>query len=141
MLASLSAQGTSAGTQLDKMPGFVRGLLHLAELTPRRTTPAEIVFFLTAARHDLAGAPYTFSEIRDSVGPAVNRSFHTTYRLFLDKPWRRAASEPEQEGLGWLTRCPDPLAGRRKYLKLTERGRTVLDETADAMARRNSQGV
>lgn len=101
-------------------------LLLLAELVPERTTLAQMSFFLLAARADLVGKPSTFTEIRDAVGPAVNRSLHTTYKLFLDKPLRRSDYESTRVGLGWLTREMDPADNRRNYLRLTRAGKEVL---------------
>ncbi len=83
-------------------------------------------FFLLAARADLRGRPSTFSEIRDAVGPSVNRSLHTTYKVFLDKPLKRSDYDSNRAGLGWLTREIDPDDNRKKFLRLTQVGKDVL---------------
>lgn len=101
-------------------------LLRLAELVPERTTLAQMSFFLLAARADLLGKPSTFTEIRDAVGPAVNRSLHTTYKLFLDRPLKRSDYESTRTGLGWLTREMDSADNRRNFLRLTPVGKAIL---------------
>ncbi len=104
---------------------LLSSLQKISETLPERCTTAQLMFFLTAAMHDLADSPCTFTELRDEVGPNVSRSLHTTYRVFLDEQRKRSDYDCRQHGLGWLTREVDPKDGRRKLLRLTEEGREV----------------
>jgi hypothetical protein len=107
-------------------------MLALANEAPERTTLPQMTFFLLAAMADLKGKPSTFTEIRDGVGPTVNRSLHTTYKIFLDRPLRRSDYESKRQGLGWLTRELDPEDNRRNYLRLTASGKRVLLKVLEA---------
>ena len=109
-----------------------KSLLILANEAPERTTLAQMTFFLLAGTADLAGKPSTFTEIRDRVGPTVNRSLHTTYKVFLDRPLKRSDYQSKRQGLGWLTREIDPQDNRRNYLRLTAKGRRVLAKALGA---------
>lgn len=106
-------------------------LLTLAEMVPERTTLAQVSFFLLAAIADAAGKPATFTELREAVGPAVNRSLHTTYKLFLDRPMRRSDYDSKRQGLGWLTREMDPDDNRKNYLRLTPSGKAIVKMLLD----------
>ena len=106
-------------------------MLTLAEMVPERTTLAQMTFFLLAAIADLGGKPATFTDIKEAVGPAVNRSLHTTYKLFLDRPLKRSDYESNRQGLGWLTREMDPNDNRKNYLRLTSSGRAIIKMVLD----------
>lgn len=112
---------------------FSTVLIVLAELSPERTTAAQLSFFLTAAIADLAGKPATFTELRDATGPVIGKSLHTTYQIFLDKERRRSDSVRVSQGVGWLERELDPTDNRRHYLRLTAKGREVIDEVVAAI--------
>lgn len=105
---------------------FSAGLLVLAELGPDRLTLTQGAFFLLAAMADRTGRPATFSELREAVGDTLNRSLHTTYKVFVDEGRKRDGKR--EPGLGWLTRETDDADNRRKYLRLTPKGRRVLEE-------------
>jgi hypothetical protein len=107
---------------------FAEAMTYLAEQAPERTTAAQMAFFVFAAIGDALGKPRTSTEIKDELGPVVNRSLHTTYKVFLDREQRRSDTDTRRQGLGWLTREEDPDDNRRKYLRLTKRGRAVLQE-------------
>lgn len=112
---------------------FSTALIVLAELSPERMTLAQMTFFLSAAIADLAGKPGTFSTLKEAVGPIVNRSLHTTYKAFLDKPMKRSDYESKRQGLGWLTREENPADNREKFLRLTAQGRNVIAELLEAL--------
>lgn len=110
---------------LPDLKNFNEVLIRLASLTPERLSLGQAVFFIEAARADLAGRPATFTEVRDRTGPVISRSLHTTYKVFLGADDR----EPKrQAALGWLAREIDPDDNRRKYLRLTARGRWMIEE-------------
>lgn len=113
------------------LKNFSAGLIVLAELAPRHLTLAQCAFFMTAALADRAGKAATFSELREAVGDAVNRSLHTTYKVFLNEG--RLRDGERAKGLGWLERDTDPSDNRRKYLRLTPLGHSVVDEVAAAL--------
>lgn len=113
------------------LKNFLAGMIVLAELSPRNLTLAQCTFFLTAAMADRAGRPATFTDLKEAVGEAVNRSLHSTYKVFLAEG--RLRDGTRQPGLGWLTRDTDPLDNRRKYLKLTPLGHSIVDEVTDAI--------
>jgi hypothetical protein len=98
---------------------FANGILILAEDAADRMTMGQVYFFLMAASRDLKGDPTTFTEIRDQFGDKIGKSLHSTYRQLL-KP---ARTYPK--ALGWLDRWEDPMDQRRKYLKLTPKGKRV----------------
>lgn len=110
---------------------FSMGLLALAEEAPERMTMAQGVFFLYAGMRDLLGAPATFTELKETVGETVNRSLHTTYKVLVDEGRNRNGKR--EPGLGWLTRETDPADNRKKYLRLTAKGRNVLTTVMAAL--------
>lgn len=114
---------------------FSAMLIELAEQAPERTTAAQMAFFVSAALADMAGRPGTFTELKDALGPAINRSLHTTYKVFLDRIQRRSDTDVTRAGLGWLTREEDPQDNRRKYLRLTAKGRDVMRGLLDTVGK------
>lgn len=113
------------------LKNFSAGMIVLAELAPRNLTLAQCAFFLTAAMADRAGRSATFTDLKEAVGPAVNRSLHSTYKVFLTEG--RIRDGERQAGLGWLKRETDPNDNRRKYLELTPLGHRVVDEITEAL--------
>ena len=113
--------------------GFSTALVVLGEMAPERTTLPQVAFFLLAALADMTGRAATFTEIRETVGPAIGRSLHTTYQVFLDRERHRSDTAKVTAGMGWLEREADPKDNRKKYLKLTAKGREVVRELAAAL--------
>lgn len=113
------------------LKNFSAGLIVLAELAPRQLTMAQSAFFLTAALADRAGRATTFTELKEVLGPEVNRSLHTTYKIFLSEG--RLREGERIHGLGWLEAEVDPRDNRRKFLRLTRSGQRVVDEIAAAL--------
>ena len=97
----------------------------LAEQLPERATVGQTSTFLAAAVHDMTGNPATLTDLKDTLGPRMGRSIHTTYQLFLDRDIVRG-DRPVVKGLGWLTQEGDRKDYRKKYLRLTPRGRSVV---------------
>lgn len=110
---------------------FSAGLIVLAEIAPRQLTLAQAAFFLTAALADRAGRAASFTDLKETLGLEVNRSLHTTYKIFLKEGRRREGQRVE--GLGWLTAELDPTDNRRKFLRLTRTGQRIIDEVAAAI--------
>lgn len=115
---------------LRELRGFSAGLLVLTELCSERMSPAQVTFFLFAGIADLSGKPATFTDLRELIGPAMGKTLHTTYKAFLDTSERESR---RQVALGWLMREIDPSDNRRKYLRLTKRGREVMAEVLRAV--------
>ena len=122
----MSKTGSRLPLPVGALRDFSAALIELAEQAPERTTAAQMAFFVLAGMADAAGKPATFTEIKDAVGEAINRSLHTTYKVFLDREQRRSDTAAVRQGLGWLTREEDRADNRRKYLRLTPKGRAVL---------------
>lgn len=130
---SRSRRSDTLTLRVGDLTDFSTALIVLAELAPERTTMAQMTFFLVAATADLAGKPATFSSIKEAVGPLVNKSLHTTYKVFLDKPLKRSDYESKREGLGWLSREENPQDNREKFLRLTAQGRNIIAELLEAI--------
>lgn len=96
-------------------------LLYLAEAGHDRLTINQAAFFLLVAAADARGRPLTLMELLESTEGVIGRSIQNSYKVLLDPHGR----EPKSFALGWLTREPDPDDERRKYLRLTEKGKSV----------------
>jgi hypothetical protein len=122
-----------------ELADFSSALIVLAEMSPERLTCAQMVFFLLAGTADIAGKPATFTQIKETAGPAINRSLHTTYKVFLEGPNRKDRPNGAP-GLKWLSRAPNPADEREKLLKLTPQGRKVIEELLVALNPENAHG-
>lgn len=108
---------------------FSAAMMVLGEMAPERMTLSQAIFFIVAASADLAGKQPTFSDVRDALGDEINRTLHTTYRIVLEK------SRVYPKGLGWMTRVTNPNDNREKFLKLTPKGREVMQEVLRALGK------
>ncbi|MEM8575909.1 MAG: hypothetical protein AAGF48_14945 [Pseudomonadota bacterium] len=109
---------------------FSRALIRAATMAPDRMTLGQLSFFLYAGMADIGGSPKTFTEIKEIAGERINKSMHSTYKIFLDGSRRSDAKNTP--GIGWLYTETDPTDNRRKLLKLTPKGQDVLNELLDA---------
>jgi hypothetical protein len=107
---------------------FSAGMMVLGELAPERLTMSQAIFFLLTGTADVAGKDPTYSNIKEAVGDKINKSLHTTYRIFLEP------SRVYPNGLGWLTQEPDPNDNRVKFLRLTKKGRAVMREVLEGLS-------
>ena len=99
----------------------------LARLAPERMTMSQAIFFLVAGSADLAGEQPTYTAIKDQLGDQLNRSLHTTYRIFMEP------SRAFPKGLGWLTSEVCSADNRVKILSLTPEGKKVMQALAASM--------
>ena len=104
---------------------FSVATVRAAELAPDRLTLGQLVFFLYAGMADLAGRPATFSEVRDAAGSRINKSMHSTYKVLLDGS--RRSDRKDTPGVGWLYTETDTTDNRRKLLRLTPKGVSILE--------------
>ncbi|MFN3558931.1 MAG: hypothetical protein ACK4UQ_06550 [Brevundimonas sp.] len=97
----------------------------LVEQSEPRTSGRQILAFLAVAQAEADGKSIMLSDIRDIEGsdgqPIIGQSIAQTFAMLLDP------SEREPRGLGWVRQEVDPDDRRRKYLKLTDKGRAVLE--------------
>lgn len=81
---------------------------------------SQVIFFLEAARAIIAGKQPTYTSIKEEIGPKVNRTLKTTYRILFEP------SDEYPNSLHWLKRRTNPLDNREKIFELTDKGREVL---------------
>jgi hypothetical protein len=98
---------------------FSSALITLTSMLPERTSLSQASFFLLAGAADIAGKQPTFTELKEALGPAINRSLHSTYRALL------TPSRTVPYGAGLLERQENPYDNRQKILKLTPKGREI----------------
>lgn len=106
-------------------------LLYLAEAGNDRLTINQAAFFMLAAASDLRGVPLTLTEIMEKGEGVLTKSLKTTYKVLLPPTHGYQTSS-----VGWLDREPDPDDERRKYLRLTDKGRQVIEAALLAAGRR-----
>lgn len=106
---------------------FSLALITLSEQAPDRLTIAQLTFFIAAALADLRGSPATFTEIFEVIGDQINKSLRTTYKVFLDVRPRKDRPN-NAPGVGWLHRVTNPKDEREKFLKLTPKGKFVVEQ-------------
>jgi hypothetical protein len=95
---------------------------HFTNAGNDRLTVNQAAFFLIVAEADAAGTPMTASEVIDKSNGSLNVSLANTYKVLLEpshKDYREIA-------LGWLRQEIDLEDQRRKYLRLTEKGRGLV---------------
>jgi hypothetical protein len=132
-----SASKVALQRHIAALRNFSAGLMVLSEIAPDRLSVAQGSFFLLAGLADQAGKAVTYTDLKEALGDVINRSLHTTYRVFLDEG--RTRGDCREAGLGWLTRETDPKDNRRRYLKLTPAGRAILEEVGAALAPMNKE--
>jgi hypothetical protein len=113
--------------QVKDLDDFASAMIALAELSPERMTASQLIFFVLAAKEDIAGKHPTYTDLKAAVGDKINKSLNTTYRIFLEP------SRLYPNGLGWLRQEPNPDDNRVKFLRLTAAGREVISMVADRL--------
>lgn len=101
-----------------------RGLFLLSRHAPNRLSLPQAAIFLAAAVCDRAGHPGSISSLKETLGPVAGRSVKNSYQVFLDPKESRFGK------LGWLRRTVNPLDARERLLRLTPKGRRVIDQVA-----------
>lgn len=91
---------------------------------PKRMTASQLVFFVATASADLKGHRPTYSQIRNEIGETLDRSLHSTYRVLLAK------CKAYPNGLGLLRREVNPSDNREFFLRLTPKGRKLIERVA-----------
>lgn len=103
--------------------GVYRALATVVEDSQPRTSARQILAFLAVVQADARGTSIMLSDIRDIEGrdgkPIIGQSIQQTFAMLLEP------SDREPNGLGWVTQEVDEDDRRRKYLKLTDKGRAV----------------
>lgn len=94
--------------------------LYLAEAGHDRLTINQAAFFLLVAAADARGAPLTLTELIEGTDGVLGKSIVNSYKALLEPHGRT-----KDFALGWITREPDPDDERRKYLRLTDKGKEV----------------
>lgn len=99
----------------------------LALHTPAHLSTGQLAAFVLAAMCDEGGEPTTMTQLRETLKGAAGASIHTTYSIFL-KP-----SKSRPKALGWLSQGFDPKDARARPLRLTTKGRRIVDKMLRSM--------
>jgi hypothetical protein len=110
------------------LASLAAGILYFAEAGHDRLTINQAAFFLLAATADARGKPVTLTEIMEMSDGVIGRSIANSYKVLLE-PSRKDFA------LGWLVREPDPDDERRKYLRLTPKGRDAAKAALQAISK------
>src|SRR5690348_14116229 len=120
---------TTTSSRRDELFASVKDLaslsatfLYLAEAGNDRLTINQTAFFLLVVAADARGHALTLREIMEATDGVIGKSVQNTYKVLLEAEGRHPKTA---SSLGWLTRETDPDDERRKYLKLTRKGRAV----------------
>ena len=95
-------------------------LMYLAEAGSDRMTMGQAAFFMLAATADAKGVPVTRSQLLAASGVELRPSLRNSYRTLL------APSRLYPHGLGWLDTEDNPEDEREQFLRLSDRGRAVI---------------
>lgn len=119
---------------------MLSGVLSAVALrVPERTSVRQLLFFLTAAFMDIQNRPGGMTDIVDLLGdsdnldakgarkPLLGRGIEASYVLFLEPNKRNP------DALGWLTAVEDEDNRRRKLIRLTDKGRKIIDGLSTAV--------
>lgn len=110
-----------------------QALQAIAAELPQRTTLRQAVAFATVATMDAAGRSVTLSELNEALGddltgiPLLGTSFDRVFDSFLEP------SKRQPDRLGWLFKELDEDDLRKKYLRLTPKGRKVALRLIEAL--------
>ncbi len=109
------------GEPLKHLTIFQKALFAYNELVPARMTGLQMQTFLMIAVAHARERDLTMTDLREESGELIGMHMNRSYQFFLPP----SARNPE--GLGWVMTEEDPLDGRRKYLRLTEKGEEIAD--------------
>jgi hypothetical protein len=121
----MSNQRGRASSQLwmrvRELDGSTDFLLYLAKVGSDRLTLSQAAFFMAAARSDAAGRPATRSSLLQTYCDVFRGSIRNSYRQLLPP------SRLYPKGLGWLDTEPNPNDDREQFLRLTKKGKSVIE--------------
>lgn len=103
-------------------------LLYLAEAGSDRMTLTQMAFFVLAAAEDLKGTPATRTQLLGKSGVDLRPSIRNSYRALLS-PCRNYP-----HAVSWLEIEHNPDDQREQILRLTDIGRTVVEDALGALA-------
>jgi hypothetical protein len=107
-----------------------RGLFILASHTPARLSLPQAAIFLLAATCDSAGQAMSITRLRETLEPLAGHGIKNSYQIFLE------LGDGSLGRLGWLRRVQNPLDAREKFLKLTPKGKCIINKVLDAGSKR-----
>jgi hypothetical protein len=96
-------------------------LLYLSGAASDRLSLTQGAFFMLAATAEAAGKPATRSSLIAVHAEEFRGSIRNTYRQLLEP------SRKYPNALGWLAAEPNPNDDREMFLRLTKRGRQVIE--------------
>jgi hypothetical protein len=96
-------------------------LLYLSDVASDRLSLTQAAFFMLAATADAAGKPATRTQLIHAYGDNFGGSVRNTYRQLLEP------SRVFPKALGWLTTEENPDDSREQFLRLTNKGKAVID--------------
>ena len=102
-----------------------RFILRLADVGSDRLSTNQAAFFMLAAAADASGKPTTRQEIVDAVGDRIGKSIRNSYRQLLQP------SRVYPKALGWLRTEENPMDLRENVLRLTDKGRSVVERALE----------
>ncbi|MFN3582759.1 hypothetical protein [Phenylobacterium sp.] len=100
----------------------------IAEAVPARCSTRQVLAFCIIVYANAKGQSVTLSQVRETAGEGLGQSIEKTIQMFF------APSKQQPDALGWLEQEVDEDDRRKKYLKLTARGRHVANEITRALA-------
>lgn len=99
----------------------------IAEAVPARCSTRQVLAFCIIVYANAKGQSVTLSQVRETAGEGLGQSIEKTIQMFF------APSKQHPDALGWLEQEVDEDDRRKKYLKLTARGRHVANEITRAL--------
>jgi hypothetical protein len=99
--------------------------VYLAGKTSDRLSVTQAAFFFAAAHADVTRRGATRSELIAEHSETFGGSVRNTYRQLLEP------SRSYPKALGWLTTEPNPDDDREQFLRLTDKGRRVIQRTME----------
>lgn len=128
---SSTDQGASDGllsTSADAFEHLAAVMQIIAEAVPARCSARQVLAFCIIVYANAKGQSVTLSQVREVAGEGLGQSIEKTIQMFF------SPSKNQPDALGWLEQEVDEDDRRKKYLKLTARGRHVANEIARALA-------
>jgi len=115
-----------------ELEGFADYLLAMTSITPPRASARQMLAFCIVAMANIRNESLNMADLMTSAGDDVDgkailgRSIERTFGLFMEP------TKQNPDGLGWVTQEMDPEDRRKKYLKLTDKGREAVTKITEA---------